>query len=67
MKKTIFYILILTAVLIWREYTNANRIAEAIQATSDDLLIACEAKIDELNAEKAKEYARGFNSCLAQF
>lgn len=67
MKKPIFYILTFAAVLIWREYTNANRIAEAIQATSDDLLIACEAKIDELNAEKAKEYARGFNSCLAQF
>lgn len=67
MKKSIFYILTFTAVLIWREYTNANRIAEAIQAAGDEFLVACEAKIDELNAEKEKEYMRGFNSCLAQF
>lgn len=67
MKKSIFYILTFAAILIWREYTRADAIAWAIQDTSDELLVACEAKIDELNAEKAKEYARGFNSCLAQF
>lgn len=67
MKKTYLIIAALVALLAWREYTRADAIAWAIQDTSDDLLVACEAKIDEINTEKANEYTRGFNACLAQF
>ena len=52
MKKTTLIILALIGLLIWRECLYASRraslIADTIQETSDDLLVACEARIDEI-------------------
>lgn len=48
MKKYIFIIGALVALLGWREYTRADAIAQAVQNTSDSLLVACESKIDEI-------------------
>lgn len=51
MKKTYLIIAALVALLAWREYTRADAIAWAIQDTSDALLVACEAKIDEIQGQ----------------
>lgn len=48
MKKSLFVILALVALLGWREYTRTDAIAQAIQDTSDATLTACEARIDEI-------------------
>lgn len=60
MKKTYFIIAGLIALLAWREYYHAHayaapdrcaeQVASAIQDTSDALLDACEAKIDEVES-----------------
>lgn len=61
MKKSYFIIAGLIALLAWREYYHAHaytapdrcaeQVANAIQDTSDALLDACEAKIDEILAQ----------------
>ena len=56
MKKFYFIIAALVALLGWREYYHthqtaricAAQVADAVQVASDDLLVACEAKIDEI-------------------
>ena len=67
MKKNIVIVALL-ALLAWREYSNYNAIQWTIQNTSDDLLIACEARIDEITAQRNNEaYSAGFSACLEQF
>lgn len=48
MKKSFLIIAALVALLAWRESTRADAIAQAVQSTSDELLTACESKIDEI-------------------
>ena len=56
MKKYWLIIAALIALLVWREYYHAHQtanicatqVADAVQGASDDLLAACEAKIDEI-------------------
>ena len=44
-----------------------DRVAAAIQDTSDATLAACERKIDKITFEYKEAYAAGFNDCQAQF
>lgn len=56
MKKYWLIIGALVALLAWREHYHgqqiasicAAQVADAVQVASDDLLVACEAKIDEI-------------------
>ncbi len=51
MKKSLFVILALVALLGWREYTRADAIAQAVQNANDAQIAACDARIDDFMAQ----------------